>query len=284
MERLKKIFRFFIFSNLFIALCAAAMAHQTKFFIQSNEKFYQLQLFLFFATLTSYSFHWYLTQAQQGNTSIRIKWLLQNRKIHLYFFYAGLIGSAIFLLVFIKYWKLILPAVFLTFLYSVPKAPFAFVKPVSKFIVAKTLLLAAAWTYITTALPFLIYGGKWNFNYTCFCLYRFTLIMPICILFDVRDKDYDIEAGIQNMVTWFPLKTVKIIFWIMLVLNFATIGTMIACNASWTSILTMLIPTIILVTLFKPALKTNNDYLFYFVLDGLMALSAALMILVRIGL
>jgi hypothetical protein len=272
----KKVFGFFIFSNIFIALCAAIMACQTKYFIQLHTQFFQLQLFLFFSTLASYSFHWYLTQIQQTNTSVRIVWLLQHRKFHLYFFCFSFIGSAILLLSFAKYWQWFLPAILLTFLYSAPKLPFPFFQSTGKLIVAKTLLLSIVWTYVTTVLPFIIYGGTWQQSYTGFSLYRFTFITAVCILFDVRDKDYDVEAGIQNMVTWFPLKIVKTIFWIMIVLNIATIGMIFLYNTSRISLLTMLIPTIVLTILFNPALKTNNDYLFYFVLDGLMALSAIL--------
>ena len=191
--------------------------------------------------------------------------------------WAGLIGSTAFLLIsFEKYWGWFMPVLLLTFLYSAPKLPFSFFKSVGKFIVAKTLLLSIVWTYVTTVLPFIIYGGNWQTSYINFCLYRFSLITAICILFDIRDKDYDLPAGIQNLVIWFPLQIVKAIFWSMIALNLVATGLMILYNAGWVSILTMLIPTIILVTLFKPALKTNNDYLFYFVLDGLMALSTVL--------
>jgi hypothetical protein len=273
----KKIFQFFIFSNLFIALCAAIMVWQAKQFIQFPVNIFPLQLFLFFATLTSYSFHWYLTKAEQGNMSVRITWLLQNKKIHLPFFCLGFAGSVILFFTFLQYWQWFLPAVLLTFLYSAPKISFVFFQFIKKIIIAKTLLLSIVWAYVTTALPFIIDGGKWQWAYTIFCLYRFSFIMAICILFDVRDKAYDSLAGIRNMVTWFPLKTVKIIFWIMIVFNVISIGTMFYYNTKWTNLLAELTPTIILVVLLKPALKTNNDYLFYVVLDGLMALSAMLL-------
>ncbi|MCH5717195.1 hypothetical protein [Niabella hibiscisoli] len=33
---------------------------------------------------------------------------------------------------------------------------------------------------------------------------RFTLIFPICILFDLRDKDYDKLTGVKSLVTLLP--------------------------------------------------------------------------------
>lgn len=277
MQLFKKIFRLIIFSNLFIALCAAIMVYQANYYFPFHVTFFQLQLFLFFATLTSYSFHWYLTQTQQSNTAIRMVWLLQNRKIHLYLFYIGFIVSATLLFSFVKYWLWFLPAVLLTFLYSAPKLPLPFFKLMGKYIVAKTLLLSTVWAYVTTVLPFIIYGGKWQLVYTLFCLYRFTFITAICILFDIRDKDYDLPAGIQNMVTWFSHQTVKAIFWAMIVLCIIITGTMAFYNAGWQGITAMLLPIAILAAVFKPALKSSNDYLFYFVLDGLMALPAVLL-------
>ncbi len=79
-------FRFFIYSNLFIAACAVLMVNQTYDLLlhSSNDKYYLG--FSFSATICSYSFHWYLT-SQSLIESPRIEWLKRRRVFHLILFF-----------------------------------------------------------------------------------------------------------------------------------------------------------------------------------------------------
>ncbi|ULT45684.1 UbiA family prenyltransferase [Niabella defluvii] len=126
-----------------------------------------------------------------------------------HFFVISSIGCAFFLMKELGYIKWIVPAIFLTLLYTAPKFPFQPFTTLKKFILGKTILLALMWTYVTTALPFFIMNQPWQYTYSLFFVNRFTLIFPICILFDLRDKEYDRQTGVKSLVTLLPSQKLK---------------------------------------------------------------------------
>lgn len=273
----RKFFDFIIFSNIFIALCAVAMAGYSTHLFSLGFPPPHFAGFLFFSTLASYSIHWYLTDATTEITASRTPWLSKNKWLHAIFFVISSVGCAFFLLKELGYIKWILPAIFLTLLYTAPKFPFRPFTTLKKFILGKTILLALMWTYVTSALPFFITEGSWNPVYTIFFVNRFTLIFPICILFDLRDKDYDKLTGVKSLVTWLPPGKIKIIFNVIVVLHISTVFFIsYFSDLGFVDNFILLIPIILTFSLYNKAIKTKNDYLFYFILDGLMALSPIL--------
>lgn len=273
----RKFFDFIIFSNIFIALCAVAMAGYSTHLFSLGFPPAHFAGFLFFSTLASYSIHWYLTDETTEITASRTPWLSRNKWLHATFFVISSIGCAFFLLKELGYIKWIVPAIFLTLLYTAPKFPFQPFTTLKKFILGKTILLALMWTYVTSALPFFIISKPWEPVYTLFFINRFTLIFPICILFDLRDKDYDKLTGVKSLVTLLPPKKIKIVFNIFVMLHVIT-ALLIAYFSDFGLVdnFILLIPIILTFSLYNRAIKTKNDYLFYFILDGLMALSPIL--------
>jgi 4-hydroxybenzoate polyprenyltransferase len=133
------------------------------------------------------------------------------------------------------------------------------------------------WTYVTTALPFFIMNQPWQYTYSLFFVNRFTLIFPICILFDLRDKEYDRQTGVKSLVTLLPSQKIKIVFNLFIILNILTaLLTAYFSDLGIVDNFILLIPIILTFSLYNSAIKTKNDYLFYFILDGLMALSPIL--------
>ncbi len=273
----RKFFDFVIFSNIFIALCAVAMAGYSTHVFSLGFPPAHFGGFLFFSTLASYSIHWYLTDETTEMTASRTPWLSKNKGLHASFFVISSIGCAFFLAKELGYIKWILPAIFLTLLYTAPKFPFRPFTALKKFILGKTILLALMWAYVTSALPFFIMKQPWNAVHTLFFINRFALIFPICILFDLRDKDYDKLTGVKSLVTLLPPQKIKMVFNIFIIINIITaLALGYFSDLSIVDNFILLIPIILTFSLYNRAIKTKNDYLFYFILDGLMALSPIL--------
>jgi hypothetical protein len=273
----RKFFDFIIFSNIFIALCAVAMAGYSTHLFSLGFPPMHFAGFLFFSTLASYSIHWYLTDETTEITASRTPWLTKNKWLHAAFFVISSIGCAFFLLKELGYIKWILPAIFLTLLYTAPKFPFQPFTALRKFILGKTILLALMWTYVTSALPFFIMDKPWQTVYVIFFINRFTLNFPICILFDLRDKEYHNLTGVKSLVTWLAPQKIKAVFNLFIFINVITaflVGYL--SDLSIVDNFSLLIPIILTFSLYNSAIKTKNDYLFYFILDGLMALSPIL--------
>ena len=278
---LKSIFNFFIFSSLYIALCAVAMVYQLHLLfaqVMIPTAFYG---FVFFSTICSYNFHWWLT-THAANGTERLQWALRYKWLHLALYFAGLIGSGISFILIRQHWFWIAFGAFVTFLYSAPKIPQRIFIGLRRIAVGKTIFLAFVWMYVTTVLPLLVAGNPWQANFTWLACSRFFLIYAICILFDYRDREDDKADGIRSMITWFNESGINLLFMLSLAL-FAVFT--IALYTSGTSVVNtciLLVPGIATAALYKYAKRNFSDYLYYFVLDGLMMLSALIMIVLYI--
>ena len=257
------------------------MAEQTWFLVLKSPPNKFFLAFVFFSTITSYSFHWFLT-SESITVSGRLAWIKKHKIYHIVLFFIGILASGFFFFYLLPFWPWLLFSAFITFLYSAPKIPYGFFKELRKVAYGKTLLLAGVWTYVTTVLPIVISTGRWSPDFTLFTLSRFFLIYAICILFDYRDREDDKAAGIRSMITYFSERGITKLFSLSLGL-FAlfTLGLLIY-DYSTRDVIILLIPGLILALLYNHAKINLSDDLYYFVLDGLMMLSALMMLVFRI--
>ncbi len=270
---LKKAFDFFLFSSLFICLCALVMVLQTNQLLKLHYDHSSYLGFVFFSTVCSYNFHWYLTPNAIGETD-RAHWTQRHKKLHIVLFIAGLVGSAWFFFSFFHAWFWMAVPVMLTFLYSAPKIdywPFTILRRIA---IGKTIFLAFVWMYVTTLLPIILSGYPQTIPATLFCFSRFFLIYAICILFDYRDRVNDKLQGIRSMITFFDEKGINYLFLGSLFIFFLSTVALYFFQFGMLTIFFLLIPGFIVLLLYNEAKKNFSDYLYYFVLDGLMMFSA----------
>lgn len=270
---LKSVFDFFLFSSLFIAGCAVLMVYQTDDLLHLQYEKQPFYFFVFFSTICSYNFHWYLTPAT-ATEYIRTHWTQQHRRLHFMLYLVGLIVSAWFAIQLINHWLWLSGAVLLTFLYSAPKLPFKPFTTLRKIAVGKTIFLAFVWMYVTTFLPVMISGEGLTTENFLFCTSRFFLIYSICIIFDYRDRENDRREGIKSMITVFDEKRVDLIFYASLAVFAASTVMLFTGGFSMFTIILLLLPGMAVLVLYPYAKKTFSDYLYYFVLDGMMMCSA----------
>ncbi|RYG43159.1 MAG: hypothetical protein EOO01_21800 [Chitinophagaceae bacterium] len=274
MKIARDIFRFFIYSNLFIACCAVLMLAQTSYLLENNAPSFDLAAFVFLATISSYSFHWFLTPAI-GNSD-RINWLAKYKYVHVIFFFAGTLGAIVYGFLLIDHWPWLVFAAFITFLYSAPKVPHPWFRLLRKIAIGKTIFLALVWMFVTTILPLEISDRPWQTDYTLFPVERFFLIYAICILFDYRDREYDLSVGIRSLITRLNEKSIDFLFYISIAVYAASTIAMMQQGHSVSVIISLLVPGVITASLYSYAKTSKSDMLYYFILDGLMALSAIL--------
>ena len=236
--------------------------------------------FVFSGTVCSYNFHWFLTPPHEEDVSEKITWNLSNKNLHLILFLSGLIGGIVFSILLIEHWFWLGTTALFTFLYSAPKVPFPAFGILKKIAIGKTIFLAFAWTHVTTLLPLLIAKNVLTDGEIWFFVKRFFFIYAICILFDYRDQEEDRKAGIRSMITYLDEKGIDILFWgsILVVLISSFLLSYVFTTAM---LLALLLPVLILGLLYYPSKRNFSDYLYYFILDGLMMLSAPLLLLIK---
>jgi 4-hydroxybenzoate polyprenyltransferase len=261
MAVLRAAFHYFLFTSLFIAGCAMLMVHQAYELMTLHFDLAAYLAFVFFSTLSSYNFHWFLTPNTPSENA-RVRWTQQHKLLHLGLSAIGGLGAAWFFFHFIHY--------------SAPKlshGPFPLLKKIA---VGKTLFLAFVWTYVTTILPIAFDAESWNNQSLFYILSRFFLIYAICIIFDYRDRDYDRKEGIRSMITWLNENGINALFYVTVLLFVASTVALRFYNTPVLIVVYLLSPLLILLPLYPVAKKNFSDYLYYFVLDGLMMFSSIL--------
>jgi len=275
---LKSLLIFFVNSNLFIAVCAVVMVCQTyTLFLTSAPDIYFLS-FVFFSTICSYSFHWYLTSSSIL-PSPRIAWTNANRTLHAVLFVIGLAGAGFFFFFLLSHWYWLLLSGIITFLYTAPKIPHPLFRALRKIAFGKTIFLALVWTHVTCILPLLIADEPWSAKWTLFIISRFFLIYAICILFDYRDREDDSVNAVHSLITNLSTKTVFIIFISSIFIFIITTIGMYWFHQPAIHIFILLIPGFITASLFNIAKSNFSDTLYYLILDGQMALSAFILLI-----
>jgi 4-hydroxybenzoate polyprenyltransferase len=278
---LKKIFDFFIFSSLYIALIAVLMTCQTMHLLGGYPLNFNLILFIFFSTICSYNFHWYLT-TYSVVSSKRLEWSQEHKVTHVVLYFIGLAGAVFYCYLLRDHWIAIAFGALVTFLYSAPKLPQEFFKGLKKIAVGKTLFLAFVWTYVTTALPWIIYHAQWTNEFILFLLNRFFLVYAICIIFDYRDREDDKQNNVRSFITYFSVNGINNLFGMAIMLSILSGLALHWYHYSWISCGSIVLPAVIVALIYSHAKKNFSDYLYYFVLDGIMMLSALIMLVFEI--
>lgn len=274
---LKRIFDFFIFSSLFIAVCALLMVYQTCLLFDIPFQF-SLAGFVFCGTVCSYNFHWYLTPPATENPSKKLNWNISNKSIHLILFLSAFAGAVYFTILLLPHWFWLGTTALLTFLYSAPKIPMPAFSYLKKVAIGKTIFLAFAWAHVTSLLPLLIHTNSLDSPEIIYFINRFFFIYAICILFDYRDQEEDRVAGIKSLITYMNERGIDLLFWCSQAVTVIT-TIILLFYFDWAVFIALLIPVLILSLLYYPSKRNFSDYLYYFILDGLMMLSAPLLLL-----
>jgi hypothetical protein len=234
-------------------------------------------LFAFSGTLCSYNFHWYLTRFHADAVG-RAKWSLEHRKVHLVLCIIGFAGACYALIHLIEYWDWLALAAFLTFMYSAPMIPLRSFQWLKKIAVGKTAFLAFAWTHVTVDIPIVLAGNEWTTDHYLFAINRFFFIFSICILFDYRDRDEDFLIGIRSMVTQMNETGVNLVFWCTQALVLMT-TIMLMHDEHWLFTVILLFPSLVLALGYSYFKRSDSDFIYYFILDGLMMISGLVLLI-----
>jgi 4-hydroxybenzoate polyprenyltransferase len=278
---LRGLFNFIIFSSVYVACCAILMIWQTNTLLQIRDINHPYYFFVFCSTICSYNFHWYLTPADYS-TSERILWGARHKTLQLILCALGALGALYGFWLLKAHWLPLSGAAVLTFLYSAPKLPHRAFVWLRKIAIGKTLFLTTVWIYVTTLLPVFIEKQPYSTQMLLLTLHRFFLVYAICILFDYRDLESDKKEGIRSLITYLSAPNLKKLYVISLILA-AVFALALYPYDNWILTLILLAPVAITTLLTRYALSNRSDHFYYFVLDGMVMLSALLHFVIAIS-
>jgi 4-hydroxybenzoate polyprenyltransferase len=278
---LRKIVDFVVFSSLYVAICAVVMIWQTSRLLLDDSPSFHLLGFVFFATICSYNFHWYLTPRSAG-LSRRVQWTNRHKPVHIVLYLIGGIGAIVYYFYLTRFTVAIGFAALLTFLYSAPKLPQRIFRRLRHIAIGKTFFLTFVWVYVTAMLPVIVAGASWHGSFYWYILSRFFLIYACCLIFDFRDREDDRTQGIVSMVTLLSERHIDWLFIISMILFVFSSVALAWYHYPALYIILLLIPGVILAALYPETKRNYSDYLYYVVLDGIVMLSGLLMLICRI--
>lgn len=189
-----------LYTSVFAAACATGLCMGTEKLLLDDTPplFSMLHLLVFCSTLLVYNAH-YLIKKSTPEISDRFGWSQTNRTWHILFMGIGIIGCGYAALVLPKqilYACFVLAA--LSFSYSIPLLPFKNKKRLKDFGWIKILVLTTVWTIVTAVLPILFYGKSIT-DYPYEIMIRFVFMFTLCVAFDIRDMQTDLDAGIATL-------------------------------------------------------------------------------------
>lgn len=267
---MRKLAHFILYTSLYIVAVALLMVYGTLLLFHLHVPLY-IYLFVAGGTMCSYNFHWFLSPPEE--TSLR-----RNSVMHLTLATVGISLAIVAAFMMMKLWFWLIVSMGFTFLYSAPKIPWQPFIWLRKIAIGKTIFLSAAWTYVTCFLPLIDAGQAWSGMAVAYLINRFLLIYAICIIFDQRDLESDTAAGIRTILTWLGAARVRGLFRIVIVLFLCT-HFWLYNYVNLLELLALLSPGVIVSLLYRKAMQTRSDLLYYFVLDGLMMASTPLLLL-----
>lgn len=218
MQMLKRIFDFYVFSNIHVALAVYCLTKITLFEKRIDSNL--IPLFVLFSTIVSYNLiRFYSTSETQHWLDIFVK---KNRKI--LFGMTLLSGVGLIYLTFqlqIKGIISLLPFGFFTLFYIIP-LPFQKKSSVAFRNVAllKLFLIAISYAGVTVLFPLINYNMEIGLNETVIFIQRFLFIAAITIPFDIRDLKFD-RADLKTIPQVLGIQKSKVVglFFLMLFLG-----------------------------------------------------------------
>ncbi len=264
----------FIFSHsIFAGLCAVALCHQTISLLpckQHNPLFY---LFVFSATLCSYNFH-LLAGVLFVKGAGSVKNVLSANIDAVLF----ILLSALVIVYCLLHLQPLLPWVAISFaaaaLYSMPLMPVHFLEKIRTAGFLKTLLLALTWTYVTVLLPLKQSGCVLDKEAGIFFAHRFCFMLQLCLIFDLRDVAVDKTKGLHSLATDISPRAAGLLFYLLVVAFGVFTILLFSFIPSLYLLLAFAMVQFAAVILYRAPQLYRNYFFYFFLVDGLMILSA----------
>lgn len=189
MRWIKRLFNFYIFSNVHVGLATFSLTKITLLSINNERN--ELPLFVFFATILSYNF--IRIYRKSTISSWLYDWIGTNRTAILLLSLGSLVGLIYvgLTLSFIALLSLI-PFGILTLFYVLPLR--IFTKSSTSFRTLtgfKIFIIAFCWAGVTVLFPFINYEIPFSIDVFIVFIQRFLFVLVITIPFDIRDLKFD---------------------------------------------------------------------------------------------
>ena len=215
---IKNTFFFFIFSNLFVALCALALFLSSEIILETNN--FNLSIFIFSSTVFIYNFQ-RIVRIKRGLQHTRKTWILRNQKTIMFLTMVFLISSFYYFLTFnliTKFTIMLCGLVSLFYPFGLRNVPFL-----------KIFLISLVWATTTFLLLVLENQIALDLVNVIHFLSRFLFVLAITIPFDIRDIPFD-KTQLKTLPVFFGEKKARFLAHLTLLVSFMIYSFLFLCN------------------------------------------------------
>ena len=281
MKLVKNIVNLLLYSNIWIALCAVAMAFQTQFLLLHQLTFTPLMALIFAATLFLYAVHRIV-----GISKVKEFWEMERYAViaqfkHHISFYALIAGIGSLLSFFYLKLSIQLSLFFPAIISLAYVLPFLKGKKrLRDFDDIKIFLIAIVWSWITVILVSIDHGDFIDKKIWILALEKAIFIFAITLPFDIRDLKVDAHSKVKTIPARLGIFKTRalILFSFFLVLCLALLNTYWGLYDT-NGMFAILISTVLTYSLCHYSDQIKNDYFFTGLIDGTMILQTVLVIL-----
>jgi 4-hydroxybenzoate polyprenyltransferase len=271
---LKKATDFILYSNLFIGLCAVALAFTNLLTVQGSFEWDSTTWFVFSATVFTYSYLKFSTPQSGNSGNSHRNWAADNVQLSRNIMLLSVIATVCFFFLLStdnKVTVLILGT--FTALYGFVDIPF--LKPKRKlrdYGLLKTLFVAIVWSVTTVLIP--LDGVTVEPNMMFFLLLRrFLFVLALTMVFEIKDMKDDEAHGLTTIPILAGVSNTKLfaqlLLLVLMIINVVqyfffdvALGNMLAVNLS-------LLASVFCI---QPLSEETPSVWYYLVLDGMMVL------------
>lgn len=269
-----------LYSNLWIAGCALAMALQTQWLLTQRIVLTDLCWFILFSTWVLYALH-RLTglarlKAFSGEGRYSVIGRFRNHII-LYALSGAVIGAWFFFQLEFRLQVHIAFTGIISLGYVLPVLGSG--KRLRDIHFLKIFLIAITWSWVTVVLPALEAGVRWHIGLIMLIVERAVFLFAITLPFDIRDHQIDAHTGVKTIPGYIGMAATKKLSATCLLMAVLLAALNIGHVYLLSSFAGLFISMILTAVLIWKADRARHDYFFTGALDGSMILQFLLVCL-----
>lgn len=274
MNPIRKLIDFILYSNIFIGLCAVALALTNQLTVEGNMRWDNTCWFVFFATVFTYCYLKFGEPQSANSGTGHRAWAANNSQLSKNIMLSSLLATGGFFLTLSwdnKFTVLVLAA--FTALYGFVDVPFLKHKrKLRDFGLLKTLFVAIVWSVTTVIVP--LDGSFVEPSMMAFLLLRrFLFVMALTMVFEIKDMKGDEAHGIKTIPLLIGVSNTKLAAQLMLLLLIGiNLVQYFFFDISAVNMMAVNLSLLVSIFCIQPLHEETSEEWYYFVLDGMMIL------------
>ncbi len=273
LNRYRKFINLILYSNLWIAACALAMALQTKWLLSGNISLTNLEWFILCSTLSLYAVHRLTGMVKLKAFAEKGRYAVISRfrnHIAIYAIISAIAGAWFYFQLDLNLQIHLALTGVISLGYVLPVLGTG--KRLRDIHYLKIFLIAITWAWVTVVVPALTSTQSWTIWLTLLTLERVIFIFAITLPFDIRDFQIDAHTGVKTIPGYIGMVGTKKLSIVCLVAALLLAALNLGQIYTWGTFTGFLISILLTGLIIWKADKVRHDYYFTGLVDGTMVL------------